>query len=208
MPIPFKNRALGTDARIMSDTVVSDTPQTTPDPAFILDGDAPRLGAAPAPAPAPSERPKPMLDMEGRLDAPEGAPTLPAPVPQAPAPAAEIASLPVVSPVLTSEEAPSLPASTPNIAPIVTEVEDEPTDDGVDEPRHPMAHLMPQKSKPTEASIRAAEIRAAQKAKGKKIKIGIAVGSLVFTALVGPPLFRWLSDAVNEAGSVSTEQSD
>jgi hypothetical protein len=110
--------------------------------------------------------------------------------------------------VLTSADAPTLPAGTPNHAPMSTESNDEAADaDESGEPRHPMAHLMPQKSKPTEASVRAAEIRAAQKTKGKKIKIGIAVGSLVFTALVGPPLFKWLSNAINEAGDTSTEQT-
>lgn len=204
MPIPFKNRALGTDAGVMSDTVVNDTHQTTPDPAFFLDGDAPRLGETAAPAPAPAERPTPMLDMEGRVDIAESAPNLPTPTPLAAT--EDLPALPVVSPVLTSPDAPTLPAGTPNHVPMSTEapVVEDLDEDG--EPRHPMAHLMPGKSAPSEASRRAAEIRAAQKAKGKKIKIGIAVGSLVFTALVGPPLFSWLSDALDEAGNTSTEQ--
>ncbi len=195
----------------MSDTVVTDTPQTTPDPAFFLDGDAPRLGEAAAPAPAPAERPTPMLDMQGRIELADDAPNIPA----APtlAPAEELPTLTAAppaespAPAAPPAEAPTLPTSTPNVAPMSTEVDEDTGDEDADEPRHPMAHLMPQKSKPTEASIRAAEIRAAQKAKGKKIKVGIAVGSLVFTALVGPPLFKWLSNAINEAGDTSTEQT-
>ena len=46
---------------------------------------------------------------------------------------------------------------------------------------------------------------AAKKAKGKKIKIGVIVGFLVVAVAAGPPLFSWLTDAINEAGSVSTD---
>lgn len=70
---------------------------------------------------------------------------------------------------------------------------------------HPMAHLMPQASAPSEASRRAAEIRAAKKAKARKVKIAVAVGALVVAAVVGPPVGRWVVDAVNEAGSTTTD---
>jgi hypothetical protein len=69
-----------------------------------------------------------------------------------------------------------------------------------------MAHLMPTKSMPNEASRRAAEKRAAQKAKSKKVKIGVISGIIVFTAVVGPPLGKWLVDAINEAGDTTVEQ--
>jgi hypothetical protein len=73
------------------------------------------------------------------------------------------------------------------------------------EPVHPMAHLMPTKqSGPSEASRRAAEQRAISKAKAKKVKIGVISGILVVTAVVGPPLSRWVVDAVNDAGKPST----
>jgi hypothetical protein len=215
MPTRFKNRASGTDARIMSDTVVNDTPSITPDPAFSLDGDAPRLGHFAAQAPAPDARPTPMLDVQGRL---EPAPDLPAPTagPGAPipAPVTEAPILPTSSPNVAPQpahaappapvtEAPILPTSSPNVAPAPADSAEIQAE--ADEPRHPMAHLMPEKSKPSEASIRAAEIRAAQKAKSRKIKIGIAVGSIALAALVGPPVFKWTADAINEAGNTSTE---
>lgn len=69
-----------------------------------------------------------------------------------------------------------------------------------------MAHLMGAKKSPSEASRKAAEIRAAKKAKARKIKIGVAIGAIVFAVAVGPPLFRWLSNALDEAGDTSTEQ--
>ncbi len=67
-----------------------------------------------------------------------------------------------------------------------------------------MAHLMPSKQMPTEASRHAAEQRAIRKAKSKKIKIGVIAGVLVVSAVVGPPLGKWLVDAVNEVGNTST----
>ena len=71
-----------------------------------------------------------------------------------------------------------------------------------------MAHLMPEKLQPSEASIRAAEIRAAKKAKARKIKIGVAIGAVVFTAVVGPPVARWTIDAINEAGSTKPDEPE
>ena len=52
----------------------------------------------------------------------------------------------------------------------------------------------------------AAEQRAAQKAKSKKIKIGVISGIIVVTAVVGPPLGKWLVDAINEVGATTVEQ--
>lgn len=160
----------------MSETAVN--PDPTPQ-SFFLDGDAPRLAAVPSAAVAPDARTRP-LDAP-KIELPEGAPTLP-----------------VVSPVLSSAEARMQPEASA------------PAEGGSDgpaaEPAHPMAHLMPAKSKPSEAAKRAAEQRAVKKAKAKKIKIGVAVGFLTVSVLVGPPLFKWLANAINEAGGLSTEE--
>ena len=43
-----------------------------------------------------------------------------------------------------------------------------------------------------------------QKAKAKKTKIGVISAVVVVSAIVGPPLARWVIDAVNEAGNVSS----
>ncbi len=163
----------------MSETTLTDQPNA----GMLLDGDAPRLASTPMTAPAPGER-KPQLD---------------APVIELPA---DAPTLPVVSPVLASAEVTTRP-DTPATAP-TTEEADAPVEDS--ESDHPMAHLMPSKSAPSEASKRAAEIRAAKKAKAKKIKIGVAAGFLVFAVAAGPPLFGWLTDAINEAGNTSTVQ--
>ncbi len=175
----------------MSDTAVNDPSAT---PMLLPDGDAPRLGTGPFPAPTPQTTPL------------VGAPLL--------APASGAPLLPPATPVLPSSGTPApLNLSPAGIGEAVlpppataapTSCETPTKSDA--QPEHPMAHLMPSKSKPTEASRRAAEARAAKKAKAKKIKIAVAAGVLVVTALVGPPLFRWLSNAVNEAGNTSTEQ--
>lgn len=200
MPDLLKNRVVSTDAPAMTDTAVTTTetaPPATPDGMF-LDGEAPRLGSAPIIPPAP-------MGSTGTQVASDGAGAAP---------------LPVVSPVLAEErfakqkppvddaDLPTLP-TVETTRPLSTEddVDDEPEDDD-GEPRHPMAHLMPAKSKPTEASIRAAEKRAVKKAKAKKIKIGVAVAALAVAALSGPPLVSWLSDAVDDAGGLNEEPAD
>jgi hypothetical protein len=174
----------------MSDTAVNGAPDTTtatgdPHRAMLLDGDAPRLATEPIKAPAPSGPMAPMPD----------APTIEM-APGAP-------SLPLTSPVLSSTDAHVVPSGTRN--------EDGAgggSDDASAPAEHPMAHLMPQKSMPSEASRRAAEIRAVKKAKAKKIKIAVAVGALAFTAIVGPPLVKWLTNAINEAGSTSQVEGE
>lgn len=163
----------------MSDTVVNDSPTNdvpTSTHGFFLDGEAPRLAATPTIAVPPSER-------------------INAPAPPATILLTETPTLPLVSPVLTSPTSPLLPGA--------TTVADQGDADGI-EPEHPMAHLMPAKSMPSEAGRRAAEIRAARKAKSKKIKIGMIAGIMVFTAVLGPPLGKWLVDAINESGNTST----
>ena len=66
---------------------------------------------------------------------------------------------------------------------------------------HPMAHLMQPKTAASEASRRAAEARAIKKKQAKKVKYTVIACMLVFTVAVGPPLFNWLSNAINEAGT-------
>jgi len=211
MPPTFKNCAFQTDAGTMSEIVTDEsTPLTAAAPqpsrsidrvegvgtaaqstAPLLDGEAPRLATGPLLAPAPAGPVAPMADPSGTLAIGGDAP-----------------ALPLVSPVLTTDTpaAPTLPSaeSLPTAFDTTTDgATSEPSTSDA-EPTHAMAHLMPKKSMPTEASRRAAEIRAAQKAKGKKIKIGIIAGMLVFTAAVGPPLGKWLVNAINEAGNTSS----
>jgi hypothetical protein len=196
----------------MSDTA---TNETTPN--LLLDGDLPRLGSAHPIVPIPAA---PVPD-----GSQSGVPTLPVVSPvlttQATAPGmGGLASLPVQPSQMSADVAPptlptlpTLPApamaSTPSVsapvpAPSVgTTPGSQPT--GGDTPRHPMAHLMPEKTAPSEASRRAAEQRAAKKAKAKKIKLGAAAGMLVLAAVIGPPLGKWVSNALNEAGSTTEE---
>lgn len=167
----------------MNDAVVNDfhtSGVSTDTNGFFLDGETPRLGSAPTFATPVLGR---MADAEpASAVLLSGAPTLP-----------------VVSPVLTSPTMPSFP-----IADGPADHAPSQNDDPAAEPEHPMAHLMPSKSRPTEASRRAAEIRAAQKTKAKKVKIGVIAGMMVFTAVVGPPLGKWLVNAINDAGDTST----
>ena len=69
-----------------------------------------------------------------------------------------------------------------------------------------MAHLMPEKTGPSEASRRAAEARAVKKKKAKKVKIIVGVCALAFTVVVGPPLAKWTMNAINEAGNVHKDE--
>jgi hypothetical protein len=148
---------------------------------FLLDGDLPRLGE--------SQPMLPNLPPASAFTNVDGGPTVP-----------------VVSPVLTDGAAPALPtlpAPAAEALPIADASAPAPT-----APRHPMAHLMPEKLQPSESSIRAAEIRAAKKAKARKIKIGVAIGAVAFTAVVGPPVARWTIDAINEAGSTKPDEPE
>ncbi len=201
---------------------------------LFLDGNAPRLSGAPmiaappsghaAPVPAPQVAPIPTPDTDDA--APDmSLPSLPTPSLPTTTPDMSAPSLPTTTPDMsapslpTSAPAPThlspdtpmsdvnalptLPSPTPATGPAsVTDNGPKTTPTG--EPEHPMAHLMPSKAMPSEASRRAAEKRAIQKAKTKKIKIAVVAGMLVFTAVVGPPLGKWLVNAINEAGSTST----
>jgi hypothetical protein len=196
MPRAFKKRAHGTDARVMSETAVNHHTDTA---ARVGDDDTPRLASAPiaAPtlpgpstpmAPPPSSAPTAAPTMSV---APSGAPDLPMAVPEASAPA--LPSLPTAA-----------PATPQRVAEMAAEDDGTGSESASGEPSHPMAHLMPAKSKQTEASRRAAEARAAHKKKAKRVKIAVIAGMIAFTALVGPPLFKWLSNAINEAGDTKT----
>jgi hypothetical protein len=176
MPRPFKIRATRTDAVSVSDTVVNETTN-----ALLLDGEAPRLGTSSAPL-LPNVTPAAFSNVDS-------GPTVP-----------------VVSQVLTDGSAPTLPTlpvSSPTATPVTTESAADAADG---EPRHPMAHLMPEKLKPSESSLRAAEARAIKKKKAKKIKIIVGVCALAVTAVVGPPLGKWTINAINEAGKVQEDE--
>ena len=168
-------------------------------PTLTIDGDAPRLGSAtpsgPSTAtPTPEEAPTPIIDLPSLPSLPTAAPVLTAP---AGIPAPDDA------PGRRSERAdhPTRDSATASVG----TTDDGPVDAPV-EPVHPMAHLMPEKAAPSEASRKAAELRAAKKAKAKKIKLAVAAGMLVFAAVVGPPLWSWLSDAIAQSGGTTTEE--
>ena len=138
MPRWFKIRARRTDAVTVSDTVVNETTN-----AFLIDGEPPRLGTSSAPM-------LPNVPPATSFSNVDSGPTLP-----------------VVSQVLTDGSAPTLP-TLPVSAPTPPTASIESTSEAATgEPRHPMAHLMPEKIKPTEASLRAAEARALKKKKAK-----------------------------------------
>lgn len=184
MPDEFKKNGVGTDAPTMRDSTTNENPVD----AFLIDGDMPRLAAPVLPQPAPAAAGSPLLVTPDALLAPP----------------------PPGSAPLLIADSPSLPMPTLG-APVLSGAGStvDPSADGADgtaEPRHPMAHLMPEKSKPTESSIRAAQLRAAKKAKARRTKIIVGVILLAITAVVGPPAFRWLADAVNEAGSTKTDE--
>ena len=164
------------DAVTVSDTVVNETTN-----AFLLDGEAPRLGTSSAPM-------LPNVPPASSFANVDSGPTLP-----------------LVSQVLTDGSSPALP-TLPVAAPPTVATAELPSEVVSTEPRHPMAHLMPEKSKPSEASLRAAEARALKKKKAKKTKIIVSVCALVVTVLVGPPLVKWTINAVNEAGSTKKDE--
>lgn len=187
MPAPFKIGVPRTDAPDMNESAVDDSLAD-----FLTDGDVPRLAPA---RPILQNLPPPSVFDDDPVN-PLG---LPSPVLEQ----ASLGNLPLTLPspsvdavpVLTSLTGPSLPSSIP-------EATDDSGDDATDAPViHPMAHLMPERSKPSEARDRANAARAAKKAKARKIKIGVIAGLVVFAAVVGPPLGKWLVDAINAEGS-------
>ena len=148
---------------------------------FLLDGEAPRLGTSSAPV-LPNVPPASVFSNV------DSGPTLP-----------------VVSQVLTDGSTPTLP-TLPVAAPTVPAPTSESGVEVSGEARHPMAHLMPEKAGPSEASRRAAEARAIKKKKAKKIKIVVGVCALVVTVLLGPPLAKWTINAINEAGNMKKDE--
>ena len=179
---------------------------------------APRLpgeGAAPQMTPPPADVAPPPLPNTVAIE--PGAPNLPnaAPEPSLAPPAAPSA---FAAPAIADAAAPPAPApAMPDAAPAapiaaITEVAADVAAEAEAEaaanasPHHPMAHLMPQKPEQTEAGRRAAEQRAAKKKKSKRIKIGLTIAFLVVAAVAGPPLGKWLANAVNEAGDTTPDE--
>jgi hypothetical protein len=160
---------------------MSDTATNGSLDSFLLDGDAPRLGAATPMQPGPS-----ILDYE-----------LLAAEPVAAAPVAGSMLLPPrldAEPVLLALDGPSLPTAAAKApAPFVD-------GDQAEEPRHPMAHLMPEQGPKSDSQVWAAQVRAAKKAKARKMKAIAAVVFIAIAAIVGPPLGKWLVNAINESG--------
>lgn len=187
MPDGFKNVRRGTDAGHMSDTA---TPGSLD--SFLLDGEAPRLGSAPVLPPA---------QPTALLEAPIGQagicvpPPLDGAAPTLPTPSLPTPALPTTAPA--APHAAAAPAAAPSNASGPA---------AAAEPRHPMAHLMPAKSQPSETSAWAAELRAKQKAKARRTKIIMAVVFLAVCGVVGPPLGKWLVNAINESGSTKSDE--
>ncbi len=192
---------MGTDASDMSDTAVAtgnspglDRDQTTEADSsehsadharFFLDGEVPRLATGPTAGVAPDKR-----ERSTPISVPPVGST---PTPSLPS----LPTLPVISPVLSSHAA---------LAHGPAGIADHVSDDAVEvstPARHPMAHLMPEKMAPSEASRRAAEARAAHKKKAKRTKLIVIGCMLVFTAVAGPPLWKWLTNALDEAGTTT-----
>jgi hypothetical protein len=178
MPGLFKIGAPRTDAVSVSETVANETTN-----AFLLDDEAPRLGANSGPM-------LPNVPPASAFNHVDSGPTLP-----------------VVSQVLTDGSAPTLPtlpASSPT--PGLPATTESTAESDSDEPRHPMAHLMPAKNQPSPASLRAAEARAIKKKKAKKVKIIVGVCALAVTVVAGPPLAKWTIGAINEAGHLEKDE--
>jgi hypothetical protein len=188
MPEGFKNVRRGTDAAGMSDTA---TPGSLD--SFLLDGEAPRLGSAPVLPPAqpatPTETPVGQAGMCAPTEPDDAAAALPQPTLPAPA-------LPQVSPAAPPAGSPAAGADADAVA----------EGSAATEPRHPMAHLMPAKSQQSESAAWAAELRAKKKAKARRTKIIASVVFLAVCGVVGPPLGRWLVNAINESGSTKPDE--
>jgi hypothetical protein len=120
-------------------------------------------------------------------------------------------SLPTLPTLPSASAAPAI-APVPLLAPELVEVvqavveqeESRFVNDGL---QHPMAHLMPPRTKPTEAQLRANELRASNKRKARRTKVLVVVAAVAIGALAGPPLATWVVDAINESGT-TTDQTD
>jgi hypothetical protein len=200
-PQTFKERRPNTDVAVMNETELSLAPSGTPD----LEASAVSAPSLPAPPAEP------------RL----GAPMLPNLPPVAPPLLDAAPALPLVSPVL-SDDAPMLPTlptlpspqqlpdpsvGTPRVdLHVPPTLIDEVVAEAPGERRHPMAHLMPEMTKPSEAALRAAELRAAKRRKSKRNKIVGGVVLLSVAGAGGPPLASWTIDAINESGSTKKDE--
>lgn len=193
----------------------SDLP--TPSPTPLTAPDAPQLAAAPPPPPAAAEQPPVTLLLPGSE---AELPRLGEPGVVAPLPAVTVEPTFEVSEVQGSDAPvlPSLPTAQPHAAPTqVTAPEPATPDDTApaatpdtdeDEPvqrDHPMAHLMGTTAPATEASKRAAEVRAEMRKRSKRVKLAVIAGFIAATAAAVIYVGPWLVDAVNEAGNTTDE---
>ena len=193
------------------DTSMSEPANETMDAPIL----PPPSGDAPADLPAPAPTPLPLTDVEMPRLAQTSVAT----------PHRRDVEPPVITPPLSGTDLPTLPPSAPQESPAAsvptsTAQTDASTADTGDtsptaptEPegdvegqQHPMAHLMMTKAPATEASKRAAAIRAQQKAKARKVKIGIVIGFLIVAVTVGPLVGKWVIDGVNDVGNTSTDE--
>ncbi len=209
----------GAPATVLTDTTATDTTATdtpadtgttnvvaasvdsdpTPEPRPITVAGSPLLPNVPRPAATPPEpRSVPLTAPTGDVSTPAGGmPRLAPSLPSAP-------STPSVTADIPAHTAGTIPIE-PELVEVVQAIVEEEESRFVETPEHPMAHLMPQRTKPTEAQLRAAAIRAARKKKSRRIKIIAAVLVIGTGALAGPPLAAWLVDAINESGKTSTD---
>lgn len=203
----------GAGTSVFDDTPGAPTLPTLPVVSPVLSDPSAPMQAGLA-APKPTAAPAPVADIPTPTIPEPSLPTATQSAPVAPTEPTEptAATIPAVddqTPTIPEPSLPSLPTVAP-AAPSETTDSTETTATGATsatgEADHPMAHLMEGKSKPSEASQRAAQMRAAKKAKAKKIKIYTAVGALVVSVLVGPPLWSWFTNALAEAGGTTTEQ--
>lgn len=119
---------------------------------------------------------------------------------------------PTSNPSLPTRAAAAVTAPLPLLEPELVEVvqavvEQEESRFITDGPHHPMAHLMPQRTKPTEAQVRANELRSWKKKKARRAKVLVVVAAVAIGAFAGPPLAAWVIEAVNEPGT-TPDQTD
>lgn len=229
MPTGLKAYAVDTDVANMSESALNE-PRIAE--GYHFDFEMPRLASEPTVTPQPTVPPEfdPTQAPAVTHDA-ATAPRLPGTGPATPPPPSPpVGTLPPLPDSVVAD--PAMPTSTPTPPPPPAAVPGPTTVDTGDAaaaqvpgvgalaeqvaaeaeaeqsnaaPHHPMAHLMPQKPEQTEASRKAAELRAAKKKKSKRIKIAMAAGVVAVGAIAGPPLASWLVDAINEAGSTGDD---
>jgi hypothetical protein len=187
-----------------SGDVVEGMPAPRPNPLPLIDTDVPQLAdtAHVRPALVTDDHDTPVIARPLTSDAGPLLPTLPAANPPATsAPQTASPALPTASSVFTDHPIPSTPATAADeAAPPAPATED------ADGSEHPMADLMATTAAAREASKRAAEARAEITAKTRRTKIIIVSVALAIGVVVGPFVGMWVIDAVNDAGSTSTDE--